>query len=250
MFFTHKITAIRPQGLAVWLAIGLFSLALAPTPCSAQFWRAPVRDSNHVTSYDVCSWMALKRQNVIMQKRDYSCGAAALATLMRYYWLDQTATEEKILNKLPKALTAKELQERIRNGLTMTDLEKLANEVGYDAVKLKGTFSELAESKSPVIVGIVVRGFDHFVVVRGVGGPWVYLADSSRGNIRVPIDTFVSQWQENAMLVIAPKGAEDLPPSSPLALRRGELMLGVLNDQAVRTSVMPPPVPFPLSPMR
>ena len=34
------------------------------------------------------SWIEIQRQNVIMQGLDYSCGTAALATVMNYYFGD------------------------------------------------------------------------------------------------------------------------------------------------------------------
>jgi predicted double-glycine peptidase len=38
----------------------------------------------------------LRDQNVVLQRFDYSCGAGALATLMRYYFGD-AVSEEAIL---------------------------------------------------------------------------------------------------------------------------------------------------------
>ena len=40
------------------------------------------------------SWRELKDKNVVKQNRDYSCGAASLCTLLKYYWGDNV-TEQK-----------------------------------------------------------------------------------------------------------------------------------------------------------
>ena len=229
----------------------LLTLSIRGTASAAHAQRAPVRDDKHITRQYVWSWKELKTRNIVMQKRDFSCGAAALATVMRYYWNDtsENATEDKLIEYLGQVLTAADIRDRIENGLTMTDLEKIANKAGYDAAMVKGTFSDLAGAESPVIVGLTIGEYKHFVVVRGVYGPWVYLADPIRGNLRVRASTFVQQWQEGAMLAIAPEGATDLPETSRLAVRPAELTPAYLNYQAIQKSHLhPKPVTWPFGP--
>ena len=48
--------------------------------------KAPVRDRQHGTQKFVESWQDLQTKHIVMQQRDYSCGAAALATVLRYGW--------------------------------------------------------------------------------------------------------------------------------------------------------------------
>src|SRR5579862_6421556 len=69
--------------------------------------RCPVRDPQHVFQRDVWSWRELKDKNVVKQNRDYSCGAASLCTLLKYYWGDNV-TEQKILDTVDKMLTPEE----------------------------------------------------------------------------------------------------------------------------------------------
>lgn len=231
-----------------WLAV----LAVLGAANVSYAQRAPVRDDKFITSRHIQNWKELKNRNIVMQQRDYSCGAAALATVMRYYWNDtsENATEDKLIQYLGEVLTAEDLRDRIQNGLTMTDLEKVANKAGYDAAMVKGELSDLAKAETPVIVGLTIGEFDHFVVVRGVHGPWVYIADSIRGNLRERVPTFVQQWQEGAMLVIAPEGATDLPQTSRLAVRSMEMTPAYLNYQAVQKTYLPPRPPniFPQFP--
>jgi predicted double-glycine peptidase len=229
-------------GPVPWLGLLLIAACWLGSPrlANGQFTRAPTRDDRHIVSRHVWTWEELKKRNVVMQEREYSCGAAALATVMRYLWDDRQVTEDSLLAKVDKILTQEEIKDRIENGLSLTDLEKVALDSGYDAAKLKGTISDLAQSKVPVIVGITVRDYDHFVVVRGIVGPWVYLADPMRGNLRVGIGTFQQQWQQNAMLVVVKSGVTDLPTSSPLSVRYGEASLGRLNDQALQHAGLRP----------
>jgi predicted double-glycine peptidase len=168
-----------------------------------------------------------------MQQRDYSCGAAALATIARYYWGDN-ANEDIFLEALDHILTEREIADRIENGLAMSDLRRAAVYVGYQAVVGKLTFDKLAEAKVPLIVGISPGGHDHFVVYRGTDFRWVYVADPIRGNVRMTVPDFVKQWQENAVLAIHKPG-QKVKETSPLSVRPEEMRRGELNDHLIRT---------------
>jgi predicted double-glycine peptidase len=199
----------------------------------------PVRDPDHTFQLRVRDWVELKRRNIVMQQRDYSCGAAALATVGKYYWGDNVS-EDLFLRSLDSILTDEEIVDRIENGLAMSDLRKAAVDVGYQAVIGKTTFTKLTESKVPVIVGISPQGHDHFVVYRGTDGMWVYVADPIRGNVRMPIREFTKQWQENAILVIAKPGAK-VKTTSPLNVSWEEKQLGKTNNQLIRTQAQREP---------
>ncbi len=195
--------------------------------------RAPLRDPSHITEKKPCDWKTLKQNNIVMQKRDYSCGAAALATVLQYYWGDEVS-EDQVLVTLDKMLSGEEKRDRIKNGLTISDLRRAAVKMKYVASVGTMDFNELAESKVPLIVGISPDGHDHFVVYRGTNCRWVYVADPIRGNIRLTVSEFVSQWQKNAVLVVARTDREP-PETSPLSLTDRDLSLGELNDQLIRT---------------
>jgi uncharacterized protein len=235
----------RNRWIAACLAL-LLAACVLPMPCAspAESSAPPVRDPAHIFSRGVTSWQTLKRRNVVMQERDYSCGAAALATLVRYYWGDDV-TEQFFLAALDQMLTPEEALDRIKNGLTLTDLRRVAVKTGYRASLGKLEFSKLAESRVPLVVGIKVRGYRHFVVFRGIAGGDVYLADPIRGNIRIPATEFVQQWQEKAILVVAKPG-QSLPESSPLRVSYEESMLGEANKDVIEKHFLRPPVPFPL----
>lgn len=198
--------------------------------------RAPLRDPDHRFQRHVWSWQEIKQRHIVMQQRDFSCGAAALATVIRYYWGDP-ATEEVFLRDLVQMLTVEELAERERNGLTLTDLKDLAVRYGYQAAMGKVSFDELTKSRIPLVVGIVTNDYDHFVVFRGWDGEWVYLADPTRGNIRVPTWQFVEEWQENAILLVVKPG-EKPRESSPLFISGRDINVGNTNWQMIRTFPM------------
>ena len=193
----------------------------------------PVRDPEHIFQLKVRNYVQIQRQNIVMQRRDFSCGAACLATIARYYWEDNV-NEDLFLKALDEVLTDEEIHDRIENGLAMSDLRRAAVLVGYQAIIGKTTFDKLGQVKVPMIVGISPSGHDHFVVLRGTDFDWVYIADPIRGNMRMPAADFREQWQENAILVIHKPGRE-VRKSSPLSIREEETQLGELNDHLIRT---------------
>jgi len=193
----------------------------------------PIRDPAHTFQLQVRDWIELRQRNIVMQQRDYSCGAAALATVGKYYWGDNV-DEDLFLRALDSILTDEEIADRIENGLAMSDLRRAAVAVGYQAVVGKTTFVKLMEVRVPVIVGISPGGHDHFVVYRGTDGEWVYVADPIRGNVRMPIREFTKQWQENAVLAIHKPGHK-VRTTSPLHVRDEEKQLGETNEHLIRT---------------
>jgi uncharacterized protein len=195
--------------------------------------RVPVRDPKHIFMKKVSSWQELKNRNIVMQKRDYSCGAAALATLARYY-LDDPVTEDQLLDKLDTMLTREEIIDRIENGLALSDLRRVADALGYETVVTELSFQKLAEAKVPLLVGIDEDDYKHFIVYRGTNYRWVYLADPARGNIRMTPTEFKRVWQKNLALAISKPG-KDVPQYHRLSLASSDYFWGETSDQLLRT---------------
>ncbi len=234
----------------------LIACLVSGAPCSGQMrkvvtseeWtetRAPVRDPDRVMWRTVWSWKDIRDRNVVKQDRDYSCGAASLCTLLRYYWGDNIK-EQKVLDTLDEMLKPDERRDRIKNGLSLTDLRRVSVKLGYLASIGTLSFDQLSQSKIPVLVPLTIGKFNHFAIYRGTDGYFVYLADPARGNVRTRIDEFVKQWQKNAILVVAKKD-QDLKENSPLALTAPEIYLGTLNRVVIQKQVASPIYSFPFA---
>ena len=213
----------------------LLGSALAAFTTVATFAQdsAPIRDPERIIRRSVLSWKELKTQNVVMQGHDYSCGAAALATVQRYYWGDNV-TERQVLNVVEKILTPEEITDRVLHGLSLADLQKTAQEMKYEATIGRISLSGLSGSKVPVIVALHLDSYDHFVVVRGFSDGDVYLADPVRGKIRIDVNKFTEQWIDNALLVVAKPG-ETASQYDQLAVLEKEVDFPWLNQQFIRT---------------
>lgn len=182
--------------------------------------RAPYRDELVKSQAYMKNARQLRNENVVMQQRDFSCGAAALATVLNYYW-DENVSETALLLIIAKILTRAELEDRVLNGLTLTDLKNVAQVGGYTAVLGKLTTEKLADSKLPLVVAITVNDYDHFVVFRGMDDEYVYLADPIYGKKKVLIEVFEEQWQQNAILAVIKPG-EPPKEDSPLSVKQVE----------------------------
>ncbi|MEW4452148.1 cysteine peptidase family C39 domain-containing protein [Bremerella sp. JC817] len=201
----------------------------------------PVRNREHTIQAYARTWKDIRDQNIVKQKRDYSCGAAALATICRYYWGDPV-TETQVLKVVEGNLTREELQERFQNGLAISDLRLAAVKLGYLSTIGRLSMEELQKVKVPLIVAIRLEETNHFVVYRGQANGWVFLADPARGNLRIPQFQFESQWIENAVLVVAQKGKAQ-SDKSQLGITHEEMSRGWVDDQIIRTF---PEKPFKL----
>jgi uncharacterized protein len=135
----------------------------------------------------------LRDQNVVKQRFDFSCGAAALATILRY-GLGAVTTEREILVDLFGLLSDDERVVVGKTGFSLLHLQRVAQARGYGAEGFKIAPEQLRLLSGPVLVYIEPRGYKHFAVLRGIDGDRVFLADPSRGNIRLRLDTFLESW--------------------------------------------------------
>ena len=163
------------------------------------------------------SLKALRDQHVVKQDQDYSCGAAAMATLMQYYFGDDTS-EKKLLDVLQANLSEQELVIKRLSGFSLLDLKRAAHAQGYRAAGFTLTLAQLAQLKVPVIVFIQPMGYKHFAVIRGIDRGRVYLADPSRGNLRMSVGRFLDEW--SGIVFVLGRADEDQIESYPLMIPR------------------------------
>ena len=149
----------------------------------------------HAESRPVKSLLEMRHENVVIQKWDLSCGAAALATLLRYQHGDPV-TERDIaisLMKREEYIRNPKLV-RIREGFSLLDLKRNAEARGYQGNGYgKLQLKDLA-TKAPLIVPITTNGYNHFVIFRGMYGDRALLADPAWGNRTMSIDEFMERW--------------------------------------------------------
>ncbi|HEY4485276.1 MAG TPA: C39 family peptidase [Nitrospiria bacterium] len=149
-----------------------------------------------------------QQRNVVMQKRDYSCGAAALATLFNFY-LREPVEETEIIRSLLDLNKKKGTLEKVieRKGFSLLDLKHFAEEKNFKSEGYRLKVEDLVKLKTPAIVPIIPHGYKHFVVFRGADQERAYIADPSAGNITMPLEQFEKDWYgfTNVALVVMPQ---------------------------------------------
>ncbi len=139
----------------------------------------------------VRSLLEMRQENVIIQKWDNSCAAAALATILTF---DKgfPVTEEQAAQGMLRRTDA--LRVRLRGGFSLLDMKRYAAEVGFDGDGYSGMTLDDVAGQVPMIVPVRVRGYDHFVIVRKVTDADVLVADPGFGNYRMGRSRFEARW--------------------------------------------------------
>jgi uncharacterized protein len=139
-----------------------------------------------------------KYRNMVRQIWDFSCGAAALATVLKYaYGLDVTE------NQVFRAMYAVGDQVQIRNrGFSMLDMKKYLDTIGMQGIGYRVDANQLYNLRIPVVVLLNIGGYEHFVVLRKATPDGVWVADPSLGNRLMDRDAFVRDWVSSAIFAV------------------------------------------------
>lgn len=151
--------------------------------------------ANEAEARIVKSLIEMRRENVVVQKWDLSCGAAALTILLNFQHQDMV-TEKEVATILMDREEYKKnpMLVNIRQGFSLLDLKRYADGRGYEGIGYgKLTLDDLVQ-KAPIIVPVNLIGYNHFVVFRGMQGSRVLVADPAWGNRTLLIKQFEDAW--------------------------------------------------------
>lgn len=137
-------------------------------------------------------------RNMVRQHTDYSCGAAALATILRYaYRLD--VDETQVIQGMMGVADVDLVKQR---GFSMLDIKHYVESLGMRGRGYRVDESRLRTLRVPGLVLMDVRGFRHFVVLKQVSGNTVELADPMLGNRHMAVEDFIKAWPSHAIFVV------------------------------------------------
>jgi hypothetical protein len=199
--------------IAVFMGTLTVSLAGLASPFSLSV--GPTRVHKEIKSYQ-----EIKQSNVVMQREDYSCGAASLATIMTYFFNDDTSEQE--LLDIADELVDRDEQDLEKRGLSLLDLKHIAEHRGYRAGGFRLKVDDIKKLKGPVIIYFKPGGYEHFAVLKGVKGNRVFIADPSRGNYRQRLDLFVEEWDGVTLALDGRPAMEN--DTSPLVLHDDKMV--------------------------
>lgn len=145
------------------------------------------------------SLLEMRRDGVVVQDWDLSCGAAALATLLTYQHGDpvpeKTIAEAMIRRDV---YLADPDRLRRRQGFSLLDLKRFVERRGYRGSGFGRLDLDGLIDLAPAILPVRLNGYDHFVVFRGLMGDRVLLADPAFGNRTMRVERFMAAWAQTA----------------------------------------------------
>ena len=146
----------------------------------------------------VKSMKDLRFQATLRQQYDFSCGSAALATLLTHHYGVPTSEQDAF-----KYMFLSGDQDKIRReGFSLLDMQRFLKSRGYTADGFQLPLDKLIEAKLPAIVLISDKGYHHFVVVKGAEDGRILLGDPSRGTRTIPRERFEEMWANRILFVI------------------------------------------------
>jgi predicted double-glycine peptidase len=229
--------------------IGLFVLAGAssiwfgtPSVHAGQIYLNGLAIGGGTATVNVQSFQSRKFSTTIHQAYDFSCGSAALATLLTFTY-HKPITEGEVFT----SMFLNGDQPVIRQyGFSLLDMKNYLSRQGLPSGGFRAPLSKLAEIKIPAIVLISEHGYRHFVVIRGIRDDEVLLADPAIGLRSESLSDFKKQWSGIFFIVLADvqvaqanfNGTEDWSgePGAPVDLSRFSVNLATLQQVTIPIS--------------
>ena len=176
------------RGVAPALALTLAGCAAQIAPGDPRFAAA----SGGIADYQVpvASMLARRFATVVRQQYDFSCGSAALATLLHYHY-GLPRGEADVFTGMWRQGDKAAIR---RVGFSLLDMKRYLADNGLRADGYKVTLDAIAARRLPGIALVTVKGYRHFVVVKGITQTRVLLGDPSLGLQSVPRPTFEAMW--------------------------------------------------------
>lgn len=138
-------------------------------------------------------------RGIVRQAYDYSCGSAALTTVLNGY-VGTQLNEQQTMEGLLRYGEYNRIIER--RSFSLLDMKRFVAALGFESGGYRGEFQDLVNQNQPAIVPIHYAGFKHFVVFKAFKDGRVYVADPALGNISFDQVRFNEIWENGTMFLI------------------------------------------------
>lgn len=163
----------------------------------------------------VASIKQLRFSTTLRQQFDFSCGSAALATLLTHHY-QHPVTEQLVFERM----FVRGDQARIRKeGFSLLDMQRFLAERGFRADGFQLPLDKLIAAQVPAIVLVSDKGYNHFVVIKGAADGRILLGDPSVGTRAMSLERFHEIWTNKLLFVI--HGYKGMPEFNGAADWRG-----------------------------
>jgi uncharacterized protein len=183
---------MKPIAVCIALSCGVFMSAAHADPIDI------ADPSGGYYSMHVTSLKEARFKRTVRQQYDFSCGSAALATLLTYQY-DFPVTEQQAFAEMFEHGD----QEKIRReGFSLLDIRNFLLSRGFEADGYEVPLQKLEQTQTPAIVLIVEHGYHHFVVIKGVRNGRILVGDPATGTRAMSQESFEEKWQDRVVFVI------------------------------------------------
>lgn len=169
--------------------VGMAMLTPLASPADAGEIRVSVAGMR--ANMPVVSLKEARFETVISQQYDFSCGSAALATLLTYHY-DRPTSEAEAFEAMYTVGDKQTIEEQ---GFSLLDMKKFLNAMGVRADGFQLTLDQAAQVGLPGIMLINTNGYLHFVVLKGIRGNEVVVGDPALGTKVMTREKLSSMWE-------------------------------------------------------
>lgn len=190
-----------------WLAPLVRTALCAIALISAAPAHAEVRfhgDPSGTFTVPVMSWRDIPFRSVVRQQFDFSCGSAAIATLLRFHY-------QRDVNEMHAFRAMFETGDKAKIeklGFSMLDMKRYLESMGYRADGFRIDLDRLSAMKIPGVALITLNGYKHFVVVKGVRGDQVLVGDPNVGLRTYNRAEFEGMWNGIILAIRSGPGSD------------------------------------------
>lgn len=144
----------------------------------------------------------VNKTRIVKQTFDYSCGSAALATVLNYQ-LGEDFTERQVIAGLMRYGDKNAIASR--RAFSLLDMKRFVDTLGYRGVGYTATIDDLKTLGRPCIIPVTVFDYRHFIVFKGIHQGHVFVADPFSGNTSYTLADFTAHWYRQAIFVVYPQ---------------------------------------------
>jgi predicted double-glycine peptidase len=193
---------MRRSAAAVLAGSVLAALSAVSGPVLAGQVLLQSDEAGATASVPVHTWRDIPFRSVIRQRYDFSCGSAALATLLHFHY-GVTVDEPAVFQGMWQVGD----QAKIRKvGFSLLDMKRVLKAHGMAADGFRVSLDQVERAKTPGIVLITVGSYKHFVVIKGVQGGRVLVGDPAQGLKIYSRKDFEKVWSGIVFLIHDTKG--------------------------------------------
>jgi uncharacterized protein len=178
----------------VWFFLGLGWLGAAANAGTVEL---PYQISGSY-SVPVKTMKEVKFAATVRQQYDFSCGSAALSTLLTHHY-NFAVSEDKVFEQM--FLNGDQAKIRVE-GFSLLDMKRYLESLGFAADGFEEPLGKLVTASLPAVVLINQAGYNHFVVVKGVQDGRVLIGDPAGGARAMTLDAFEAAWVNGVLFVI------------------------------------------------